>query len=55
MLATLPDVQDAFAGPEIVVHLKTDRPLDLEKFEAALEKHEVKLKQEPRNDARYLL
>ena len=51
----VPNLQDAFVGAEIIVHLAKDEPLDEEKFAAALKKHKVKMKGKPKKNAEYVL
>lgn len=51
----VPNVQDAFVGAEIVLHLSKDEPLDTEKLAKALEKHKVKMKGKAKKDAEYIL
>lgn len=51
----VPNLQDAFVGAEIVLHLSKDEPLDTKKLAAALDKHEVKMKGEAKKDAEYIL
>ena len=54
-MASVPNIQDAFVGTEIIIHLAQDKPLDVERFKAALKKHKVKLKKGPRANADYIL
>ena len=54
-METVPNLQDAFVGAEIVLHLSKDEPLDTEKFTAALDKHKVKMKGKAKKDAEYIL
>ena len=54
-MASVPNIIDAFVGTEIIIHLSKDKPLDIERFKAALKKHKVKLKKEPKADADYIL
>ena len=50
------DVDDVFAGKEIIIHMKKkDAKLDEKAFKAALAKHKVKLKGEVKNDPKYIL
>ncbi|QDV06357.1 hypothetical protein Poly30_18660 [Planctomycetes bacterium Poly30] len=50
------DVEEIFAGPEIIVHMKTkDAKLDEEALKAALAKHELKLKGDVKKDDAYIL
>lgn len=55
MMAAIPNAQDIFTGTEIIVHMKDDQPLNLERFKAALAKHDVELKGTPRKDPRKIL
>lgn len=55
MLETVPNLQDAFVGAELVLHLAKDEPLDEAKLAAALKKHEVKMEGRAKKDAGYLL
>ena len=50
----VPNLQDAFVGAEIVLHMSKDEPLDTEKFTAALDKHKVKMKS-VKKDKKYIL
>ena len=52
---TVPNLQDAFVGTTIVLHMSKDEPLDTEKLAAALKKHKVKMKGEAKKDANYIL
>ena len=50
------DVEDVFAGPEIIVHMKKKgAKLDEKALKAALVKHKVKLKGDVKNDPKYIL
>ena len=51
----IPNLQDAFVGAEIVLHLSKDEALDVAKLRKALEKHKVKMKGEPKKNAEYVL
>ena len=55
MMEAIPNAQDIFTGTEIIVHMKDDQPLNVERFKAALKKHKVKLKGEPKKDAKKIL
>lgn len=54
-MKALPNVQDVFAGIEIVVHMAKDEPLDVARLKAVLKEHGVKLKGSPEKDADYIL
>ena len=50
------DVEDVFAGPEIIVHMKTKgAKLNEKALKAALKTHKVKLKGKVRSDPKYIL
>ena len=50
------DVEDVFAGPEIIVHMKKKgAKLNEEALKAALVKHKVKMKGKVKNDPKYIL
>ncbi|MEM8711207.1 MAG: hypothetical protein AAGG01_09655 [Planctomycetota bacterium] len=50
------DVEDVFAGTEIIVHMKKKgAKLDQKALKAALAKHKVKLKGDVKNDPKYIL
>ena len=55
MLAEIPNLQDAYVGTEIVLHMKKDQPLDAAKLRAVLAQHKQKLDGEPVKDASYIL
>ena len=55
MLETIPNLQDAFVGTELVLHLSKDEALDVEKLASALEKHQVKMTGKPKKNADYVL
>ena len=54
-MKALPNAQDIFTGTEIIVHMKDDKPLDVERFKAALAKHKVDLKGDPKKDSKKIL
>ncbi len=50
------DVEEVFAGTEIIVHMKKkDAKVDEKVFKAALAKHKIKMKGEVKKDAKYIL
>lgn len=54
-MKAIPNAQDIFTGTEIIVHMKDDQPLNLERFKAALAEHKVKLVGDIRKDPRKIL
>ena len=57
MIETLgEDVEDVFAGPEIIILMKTkDAKLDEKALKAALDKHKVKMKGDVKKNDAYIL
>ena len=50
------DVEEVFAGPEIIIHMKKkDAKLDEKALKAALDKFELKMKGDVKKDASYIL
>ena len=54
-MQAIPNAQDIFTGTEIIVHMKDDQPLNVERFKAALAEHEVKLVGDIRKDPKKIL
>lgn len=50
------DVEEIFAGPETIIHMKKkDGKVDQKAVVAALKKHEIKLKGDIKKDDKYIL